>query len=115
MIDFLGLVIFATVVGIGLLDAKSGLSPFAADAGVTRRAHATDAAVTGTSPGRQRLRDRSVGSAMSDKSPRQSATKKSGRSIKEKRLIKKSRKAVAENDRMTVFLRGEPGSPAKKA
>ena len=46
---------------------------------------------------------------MSDKSPRQSASKKSGRSIKEKRAIKKSRKAVAETDRMAVFLRGEPG------
>ena len=52
---------------------------------------------------------------MSNKSPRQSVTKKPGRSIKEKRLIKKSRKAVAENDRMTVFLRGEPGSPTKRA
>jgi hypothetical protein len=51
---------------------------------------------------------------MSDKSPRQSATKKPGRSVKEKRLIKKSRKARAENDRMAVFLRGEPGSPAEK-
>jgi hypothetical protein len=45
---------------------------------------------------------------MSDKSPRQSVAKKPGRSVKEKRLIKKSRKAVAENDRMTMFLRGEP-------
>jgi hypothetical protein len=49
---------------------------------------------------------------MSIKSPRQPTTKKPGRSIKEKRLIKKSRKAAAENDRMTVFLRGEPGPPA---
>ena len=46
---------------------------------------------------------------MSDKSPRQSASKKSGRSIKEKRAIKKSKKAVAENARIAVFLRGEPG------
>ena len=52
---------------------------------------------------------------MSIKSPRQPVTKKPGRSIKEKRLIKKSRKAVAENDRMTVFLRGEPTPPATKA
>jgi hypothetical protein len=52
---------------------------------------------------------------MSDKSPRQSVTKKPGRSIKEKRLIKKSRKAVAENDRITDFLRGEPKPPATKA
>jgi hypothetical protein len=29
MVDFVGLVIFATIVGIGLLDVKSGLSPFA--------------------------------------------------------------------------------------
>ena len=46
---------------------------------------------------------------MSDKSPRRSASKKSGRSIKEKRAIKKSKKAIAENDRIAVFLRGEPG------
>jgi len=52
---------------------------------------------------------------MSDKSPRQSAAKTPGRSIKEKRRIKKSRKAVAENDRMTVFLRGEPKPPATNA
>ena len=52
---------------------------------------------------------------MSDKSRRQSVTKKPGRSVKEKRLIKKSRKAAAENDRMTVFLRGEPGAPASRA
>jgi hypothetical protein len=37
---------------------------------------------------------------MSDKSPRQSPSKKSGKSIKEKRAIKKSRKAGAENDRI---------------
>jgi hypothetical protein len=29
VVELLGLVIFATVVGIGLLDVKSGLSPFA--------------------------------------------------------------------------------------
>jgi len=29
VVEFLGLVIFATIVGIGLLDVKSGLSPFA--------------------------------------------------------------------------------------
>jgi hypothetical protein len=52
---------------------------------------------------------------MSTKSPRQSATKKPGRSLKEKRLIKKSRKAASENDRMTVFLRGEPPPFATKA
>jgi hypothetical protein len=46
---------------------------------------------------------------MSDKSPRQSPSKKSGKTIKEKRVIKKARKAVAENDRMAVFRRGEPG------
>jgi len=52
---------------------------------------------------------------MSTTSSRRSTTKKPGRSIKEKRLVKKSRKAVAENTRMTVFLRGEPGSPASRA
>ena len=45
---------------------------------------------------------------MSDKSPRQSASKKASKSIKEKRLIKKARKTAAENDRMAVFRRGEP-------
>jgi len=29
VVEFLGLVIFATIVGIGLLDVKSGLGPFA--------------------------------------------------------------------------------------
>ena len=52
---------------------------------------------------------------MSEKSLRRSAAKKPGRSIKEKRLIKKSRKSAAENDRMSVFLRGEPGPPASRA
>jgi hypothetical protein len=52
---------------------------------------------------------------MSDKSPRQSVAEKPVRSVKEKRLIKKSRKAVAENDRMMVFLRGEPRPAATKA
>jgi len=46
MVDLLGFVIFATVVGIGLLDVKSGLSPFAmyrsaAVVGVRRRAPVT--------------------------------------------------------------------------
>jgi hypothetical protein len=45
---------------------------------------------------------------MSDKSPRQSASKSSGKTIKEKRAIKKSKKAAEENARMAVFLRGEP-------
>lgn len=35
---------------------------------------------------------------MSDKSPRQSASKKSGKSIKEKRVIKKTKKGDAEPD-----------------
>ena|SRR5690242_15634176 len=48
---------------------------------------------------------------MSNKSPRQSRSKKPGKTVKEKRMIKKARRAVAENDRMAVFLRGEPGSP----
>ncbi|HVL22699.1 MAG TPA: hypothetical protein VM450_01360 [Thermomicrobiales bacterium] len=47
---------------------------------------------------------------MSDKSPRQSPSKKSGKSIKEKRAIKKSRKATTENDRIDVFLRSGPGA-----
>ena len=45
---------------------------------------------------------------MSKKSPRQSPSKKPGKSVKEKRVIKKARRAVAENDRMAVFVRGEP-------
>jgi len=45
---------------------------------------------------------------MSDKSPRQSPSRKSGKSIKEKRAIKKSRKATAENDRIRVFLQSGP-------
>jgi hypothetical protein len=52
---------------------------------------------------------------MSDKSPRQSASRKSGRSIKEKRAIKKSKKAIAETDRMAVFLSGEPGPAGSEA
>ena len=47
---------------------------------------------------------------MSDKSPRQSASRKSDKSIKQKRAIKKSKKAVAENDRIAAFLRGGPGA-----
>jgi hypothetical protein len=56
-----------------------------------------------------------VRSVMSDKSPRHSASKKFGRSIKEKRAIKKAKKAIAETDRMAVFLRGEsgPGGPGR--
>jgi hypothetical protein len=45
---------------------------------------------------------------MSDKSPRQTASRRSDKSIKQKRAIKKSRKAVAENDRIAAFLRGGP-------
>ena len=46
MIDLFGLVVFTTVVGIGLLDMKSGLSPFAmyrsvTVTGVRRQAPAT--------------------------------------------------------------------------
>lgn len=41
VIDLLGLVIFAVVIGIGLLDARGGLGPFAVyrstTAGVVRR------------------------------------------------------------------------------
>jgi hypothetical protein len=47
---------------------------------------------------------------MSDKSPRQSPTKKSGKSIKEKRAIKKFKKSTAENDRVGVFLRNGPSA-----
>ena len=47
---------------------------------------------------------------MSDKSPRQSPSKKSGKSIKEKRAIKKSRQATTENDRIGIFLRSGPGA-----
>jgi hypothetical protein len=45
---------------------------------------------------------------MSDKSRRRSESKKTGKSVKEKRVMKKARRAVAENDRMAVFVRGEP-------
>ena len=45
---------------------------------------------------------------MSDKSRRQHESKKPGKSVKEKRMIKKARKVIAENDRIAVFLRGEP-------
>jgi len=48
---------------------------------------------------------------MSKKSPRQSPSKKPGKSVKEKRVIKKARKATAENERIAVFLRGEPRVP----
>jgi hypothetical protein len=47
---------------------------------------------------------------MSDKSPRQSPSKKSSKSIKEKRAIKKSRKATVENERIGVFLRNGPAA-----
>jgi hypothetical protein len=47
MVDLVGLVIFATIIGIGLLDVKSGLGPFAtyrlaAVTGVRRRAPANE-------------------------------------------------------------------------
>jgi hypothetical protein len=46
VIDLLGMVVFATVISIGLLDAESGLGPFAmyrsaTVTGVRRRAPAT--------------------------------------------------------------------------
>jgi hypothetical protein len=41
-------------------------------------------------------------------SPRQFTGKKPSRSVKEKRVIKKARKAAAESDRMAAFRRGEP-------
>jgi hypothetical protein len=39
---------------------------------------------------------------MSDKSPRQSASKKSGKSIKEKRAIKKLKKAAGSNNATVI-------------
>ena len=45
---------------------------------------------------------------MSDKSRRQPRSKKPGKSVKEKRVLKKARKVIAESDRMAVFRRGEP-------
>jgi hypothetical protein len=42
---------------------------------------------------------------MADKSPRQSASKKSGKSLKEKRAIKKDKKAAGEGP-VTPFNRG---------
>lgn len=65
MIDLLGLVVFGTIVGIGLLDGRSGLTVFA--------------------------RYRSV-------------------DVTDLRRRVAARKAVAENDRMAVFRRGEPPS-----
>jgi hypothetical protein len=55
VIEFLGLVIYATVVGIGLLDLKNGLSPFAmyrsvTVAGVGRSAPATGRRGDGNQP-----------------------------------------------------------------
>ena len=55
MIELLGLVIYATVVGTGLLDMKSGLSPFAmyrsvTGAGVGRSAPATGRRGDGNQP-----------------------------------------------------------------
>ena len=61
MITFLGFVVFATVVGIGALDGRSGLGLFA----MYRSADVM------TSP-----------------------SKRSGKSIREKRVIKKSKKAT---------------------
>jgi hypothetical protein len=40
---------------------------------------------------------------MADKSPRQSASKKSEKSLKEKRAIKKAKKAGTGNDPIAVF------------
>lgn len=40
---------------------------------------------------------------MTDKSPRQSASKKSGKSLKEKRAIKKAKKSSTGNDPLAVF------------
>ena len=48
---------------------------------------------------------------MSIKSPRQPVTK-TGRAHQGKRLIKKSRKAAAENDRMSCSSGVVPGRPA---
>lgn len=42
---------------------------------------------------------------MSDKSPRQSASKKSGKSLKEKRAIKKGKKAAGDTP-ITPFNQG---------
>ena len=49
---------------------------------------------------------------MSDKSPRQSTIKKPGKSIKEKRAIKKSKKTTREDAPLAVFLHGQPGTRA---
>jgi hypothetical protein len=47
---------------------------------------------------------------MSDKSPRESTSKKPGKSIKEKRAIKKSKRSAGENTQMEDILRGKPGT-----
>jgi hypothetical protein len=46
---------------------------------------------------------------MSDKSPRQSLSKKHGKSLKEKRAIKKAKKTDGESAPLKAFLRREPG------
>lgn len=55
MINFLGFVVFATIVGIGLLDRGSGLSVFAmyrpvSEAGIRRRAPLTERRGDGNQP-----------------------------------------------------------------
>ncbi len=44
---------------------------------------------------------------MTDKSPRQSMRKKSGKSLKEKRAIKKARKTTTDSPPIAVFHPGE--------
>ena len=62
MIDLLGMVVFGTIVGIGLLDGRRGLSVFELyhSAGVTgrRRAPKRSAMAARTNPSRRRPRDR---------------------------------------------------------
>ena len=43
------------------------------------------------------------GPAMSDKSPRQTMTKKSGKSLKEKRAVKRGKAAVKHSSTETLF------------
>jgi hypothetical protein len=43
------------------------------------------------------------GAAMSDKSPRQTMTKKSGKSLKEKRAVKRNKASVKPSSTETLF------------
>ena len=119
MIDLRGLVVFPTVVGSGLLDRTSGLSPFA-HVPLGRGDRRLPACTGDRAPRRQPAQATSACAVGQQEChvhqvATTAVTKKPGRPIKEKCLIKKSRKAAAENDRMTLFVGGVPGRPASRA